>query len=642
MVRYKASITIFLSLILVVFFALICIVLESARVSSCAARAKSITHISSDSCFARYSKEVFEDYGIFVLNCTLDDLKSDYLNICEKNCDMRINKMIDGLNLFKIKVNGVSVGSVKKITDDNGEIFANQVCEYMKYKIPESMIKKLVDKNEQLNQGESAGEECNKVNKCNEIMEKVEKDLLMMKENCDALLSIKETLNDCVIKVKNNGSAYYGQYVSWHDDVKEYLENIVKYGNAYTADCNSADASIIFYEAELHKNKDDYTDEVYDTLQNEFTEMKKNTDLKIDVYNAVKTKTKAKELLEILNKVDANIKKYKDSDFKSVEYANYALDESDKFLMVDMGIKLDGMGQKKADNVYKDKVSSIVAEGILALVVEDVNKISKKEINKENILSSCVLYNSKSNWSSWNSKSKKATNKVLLSEYVMEMMGNYRSCKEGKLDYQVEYIIAGKNTDKDNLGVVAERIMLIRNGFNFISLLKDSGKRNEAYMAAVAIAGASCVPAIVRVVQFGIMFAWSTAESITDTRNILDGRKVAVIKRSEQWNLSLQSIMDAKNYKKEKDDSAGIGYEDYLRALLYCQNKVVQSYRIMDVIQMNINSKYNDSFSMDKCITSATFQSNYLIEKVFAGLIVEHGIPQGSNYTLNVTERFSY
>ena len=47
-------------------------------------------------------------------------------------------------------------------------------------------------------------------------------------------------------------------------------------------------------------------------------------------------------------------------------------------------------------------------------------------------------------------------------------------------------------------------------------------------------------------------------------------------------------------------EASGSGYEDYIRILLFLEDKAVRNYRMMDVIQWNVRKKQKD-FSTDAC-----------------------------------------
>ena len=76
----------------------------------------------------------------------------------------------------------------------------------------------------------------------------------------------------------------------------------------------------------------------------------------------------------------------------------------------------------------------------------------------------------------------------------MEHLGNYISPSEAGLHYQLEYLLAGKKSDQENLKAVAKRLLLIREGINASCLMADAGKRAQNSGTCLAIASGFLIP----------------------------------------------------------------------------------------------------------------------------------------------------
>lgn len=59
----------------------------------------------------------------------------------------------------------------------------------------------------------------------------------------------------------------------------------------------------------------------------------------------------------------------------------------------------------------------------------------------------------------------------------------------------MEYILGGKNNDRENLKSVAAKLLLIRQGVNMAYLISDGGKRIQIETLSLAIASGFLVPA---------------------------------------------------------------------------------------------------------------------------------------------------
>ena len=227
--------------------------------------------------------------------------------------------------------------------------------------------------------------------------------------------------------------------------------------------------------------------------------------------------------------------------------------------------------------------------------------ISDKTIDKSK-LSSDTYKDTEYKWKNYG-RDKELLRKILVGQYIFDKFNDYISGeKNDQLNYGIEYILFGNGCDRDNLKECINKIILLREGFNFLFLLKDSTKRNEAYELALTIVGYTGMPAIVRLTQFLIMAAWSYAESVVDAKNLLDGEKVSLIKKADEWNLSLSNIKSLKSDNNKNKVESGLTYEDYLRYLLISQDK------------------YNVNFEMKQCIVQATVYTEYKVKRLFSDI----------------------
>ena len=201
------------------------------------------------------------------------------------------------------------------------------------------------------------------------------------------------------------------------------------------------------------------------------------------------------------------------------------------------------------------------------------------------------------------SKADGIDDEIIFNEYLMKMYGNYAEPKkEGYLDYQIEYILYGKNSDEANLRECVERIYALRAVSNMIYLMNDSWKYNEVHVIALAICSILLIPELADVLTIIILGVWALAEAIVDVRSLLNGEKVPLIKSSSDWNLDLSSMFSF-DFFKTGGSSNGLKYEDYLRVLLALQNPEEKVNRSLDIVEMDIRATDgNENFRIDRCI----------------------------------------
>ena len=220
-------------------------------------------------------------------------------------------------------------------------------------------------------------------------------------------------------------------------------------------------------------------------------------------------------------------------------------------------------------------------------------------------------------------EAKTGTEKVVQME--AERAGPTRSDeKSGRLDYEVEYLIAGKASDKQNLQQVLERILLLREAANFVYLQTDSQKKGEALTLATLLVGATGSGLFIKGVQQGILAVWAFAESVSDVKSLLAGEKIPVIKSAGEWSTDVGGLSGKSQFQKAETCKNGLGYEDYLRVILFLTKRAKLCYRAMDLIEWELQSVegYSD-LRMDTLLDRCEIQYDYTAKPMFLSLGIE-------------------
>ena len=203
--------------------------------------------------------------------------------------------------------------------------------------------------------------------------------------------------------------------------------------------------------------------------------------------------------------------------------------------------------------------------------------------------------------------------KLLFDEYLAESFTNAvpeeedaGAEKDRSLDYEIEYILAGRSSDEENLESVLFRIFLIRMALNYTFLLTDTEKQGEAELLALAISAVLLMPEAVEGVKHLVIAAWAAGESVVDIRTLLSGKRTALVKTSENWQTSLSSLFRLGDDSRQEgsDIQGGICYKDYLRMLLFLENTDEITMRALDRAEENLRTEQQlDHFRADQCIT---------------------------------------
>ncbi len=251
-----------------------------------------------------------------------------------------------------------------------------------------------------------------------------------------------------------------------------------------------------------------------------------------------------------------------------------------------------------------DGVNSSRFKGILYLVVKDTSAISVNVINPDNYVShrECNVGSGAAG-----SKEVSAVDEILFGEYLIEKCSYYGKEEDsGELAYELEYILAGKNGDTENLKWVAGRLIMIREVANITYLYTDKKKVSEADTLAWGLSIVALKPQIQPLIKNSLLFAWAYAESVQDVKILMNGGKVPLLKDKNTWHLSLEHMLDYQNHLEESGEE-GLDYISYLRLLLMLTNSDEKVMRFMDVVEMNLRkTEGNQYFRMDGCMDAAT------------------------------------
>ena len=179
--------------------------------------------------------------------------------------------------------------------------------------------------------------------------------------------------------------------------------------------------------------------------------------------------------------------------------------------------------------------------------------------------------------------------------------------KEKKaLDYELEYLLTGKDSDIVNLSGVVDTLTGIREAANALYLFTDEEKCAEAEVVAWVVCGLLEVPQLVDLLKASILLAWSFAESLHDVEVLLQGGKIPLMKTADTWYYSLANALTGFQLTELAENKGGLSYEDYLRILLMLTNEDTLTKRAMNLVEANIRlTPGNKEFRLDGCYVKA-------------------------------------
>lgn len=204
---------------------------------------------------------------------------------------------------------------------------------------------------------------------------------------------------------------------------------------------------------------------------------------------------------------------------------------------------------------------------------------------------------------------------IFFNLYLVEKFGHAREKKEETvLDYELEYLLAGKAGDTQNLEAAVKRICALRFAADYTYLLTDAKKQGEAELLALALCALLAAPEAAEVVKHAVLLAWAYGEGVMDVKALLGGKRVPLVKSEQTWQLSLAGLLTLNqlgSWREPMDVEEGYTYEQYLQAMLFLCKKEQLTMRALDLVEQNLRVKHGkEFFEADACVTGAAFKIN--------------------------------
>ncbi len=243
-------------------------------------------------------------------------------------------------------------------------------------------------------------------------------------------------------------------------------------------------------------------------------------------------------------------------------------------------------------------VKTMSRSGILAIVMPD-GDISRKSVN----LDTCIANRTLESGNLAVSEDISAMDKLLFYLYLAEYFSDAsEDSGDHALDYELEYMIAGKDDDQANLKTVVRRLLLMREATNLTYLETNSQKQQEAAAIAMVLVSAVGHPELEPLVKQGLLAAWAYAESISDVRILLEGGKVSLVKTAEQWHTDLGSLFSTVYATEADQQNKGLTYENYLQILMWLTADEKLANRAMDMIEKNTGVQMDRMVCRAECV----------------------------------------
>lgn len=270
----------------------------------------------------------------------------------------------------------------------------------------------------------------------------------------------------------------------------------------------------------------------------------------------------------------------------------------------------------------RESLRELLQNGILNIVVENPEELSNLELDPENIsintgsLPKIDIFQEETFpdiMSMDVSNIKNHTGNAVA--YAMEHFGWYGQEKEGKtgLNYEIEYLLEKKGSDKANLEAVANDLIGIRYGFNLAYVLGDAELCAQAEAIAVALT-AEGGPLAIKAAKYGILCSLAYAESVSDVKTLLSGGKVPLTKTKENFGSNIENMADASAGSSCEE---GFDYSQYLMMLCMMRWSDGIDYSAMaELMEYNLRLE-QENFRLENCIYGFSAQAELDLDRKY-------------------------
>ncbi len=503
---YSGSITVFLTILFLLFFSLIGVAFENARVLSSAGYIRTAAHSAAMTVFGAYNRELYQDYGFFAYGGSdgkgADDLAKEFTDILIDNVrDMPHGTQRSYGSLYRFQNIEGAVSEAGVLTDR--DIFTAQVEAYLKSAAVQDLTQEITNKVS----GEAGSGN-------------IKENLVLTKEYEEGKFDIPKEQGAVGEKPLSKGGA---------------LEQDTAKGNP------------------------------------------------LEVFKAMMRDG-------ILNMV-CDVRKL--SDGIIVPLANSGDVSDDSF-----------MGKQ-------DKIGA--ADYLMGLMEENEVKEHPSANDRED-----------------GTTIKKGADKLKYICYASKQFSDYTEDRKRTTKYGIEYLIAGKREEKDNLASVVNKILGIRLLLNFGCILSNKTLQEKSFITATILAGFTGMPPVIRAVQYTILLILAFEEACVDVTALLEGRYVPVIKKARDIKMKYEEMCiasrrlfasKAKAYSGSgRTTAADISYQQYLWLFLLGKTEGKIRTRCYSLIQYDLREKYNQSFVIQSCICRSKYKVCYQLPFLFGHL----------------------
>lgn len=643
------QITVFFSLIMMCMFAFFCVLLESARTAGARWYLQTAASSAMDSVFSQYHRKLWDTYRVlFAEYDTPEDVTDAFGGFILPYLEME--------NWYPIQYTGAQAEEIIRATEGQGVYFEKEVLDYMKFGIWH------MDFDADTVQGLwNSAKEAASVKNMAESYRGHAREALKLEKSLEA---ISENLEEQQ-KLKNSGMSALNSYDGSDfrraaEKMIRKLEQIPGLVRSYRRKADDLAKGMEISRAKYEKESGDCGEEIQGLLEEEIQQYESYVNADGERRQEIEAlEPWSKQMIVELNhlieesyEVEEIIDEWEDDEEEGGEGPDLdalwsPVEHGFGSLSIQKLSFVHGVKDKEKEG-WLEQVSSMYQDGFLKLVVPEGKEISNRASELEEVPSHRDMKPE-------TVRTVNFLDHLLIDEYCGMHFKNFLEEEEQQeagqqetetvLAYEMEYFLGGKESDRENLSDAVHRLLAVREGMNLVHILTDPQKRAEARGLAMTITGVGALTPLLMITTFFVMSVWALGESLMDVRGLLAGKKIPLLKAKADWQLELEQLlsMGKEHVVGTGECDTGLSYLSWLKILLFMSNIVLQEFRMMDLIQMNLRQG-QDSFRMRRCVYQIRIQGDFYGKHVFFSPGFVGNLTGGSDlvYPMTVTAERRY
>ncbi len=614
--KFRGQITVFLSLILLCMFSLICSLIESARIFGARCYLEMAAYSALDSVMSQYHLPLWEDYRVLGVEYTEEQA-------VEAEFSRYLKEYLNTPNWYTMTLDSVKIRDLVHLTDGGGKYLEQQILDFMKYGIWSLDA----DQNE-VEKFNKAVKEAKGVNEVSKRMEAQTKEAWKLEGTLEKIAKCLDKQEICFQEGKEALERGDGAvFLRKAEELRRNLGKIPGLVKAYSRQADKLEKKM----EEVRKEYEEKRQELGESVQQIMLEQLSRYDAYIsqdgerrqEVEQLPGIAGEQEELVHQVMEEAEEIMEYVES--WEPEQEGEVLEEEDLWEGVRshfaqyriLRVSCSSGSRDKESEGLLNQIRRAAESGIVQLVLPEGAKVSDGIIETAGLPSRNQTKGKTEGPQGINGLADKA----LTAEYMEQFFTDFCDQSQKEFQYEIEYILYGNPIDGSNLSSSIEQLLAVREGINLINILTDNQKRREAEALASAIVGVSGFAPLIGITAFFIMGIWALGESLADVKQLLSGGNVPMWKGTDEWTLDLEGLLQLGKSGRvpQKEGGEGLDYTDYLKLFFIAVPAETVIYRMMDMMQVTIIRK-EPGFSIRQCASQVEIETVVCGKHVFLSL----------------------